>query len=109
MNIEYELEQIDLELKDVVINISLPMNCTPIVNECDGDYQHEARRNMLVWSLPIVDASSKTGSMEFSAPSSRPSDFYPLTLSFTSQTSYAKIKVTILFFFFFFFFQQKKR
>ncbi|CAG5100998.1 Similar to ARCN1: Coatomer subunit delta (Gallus gallus), partial [Cotesia congregata] len=93
VNIEYELEQTDLELNDVQINIPLPMGCSPIVNECDGQYTHEARRNTLLWSLPLVDASSKSGSMEFSAPSSTPSDFFPLKVSFTSKTSYAKIKV----------------
>lgn len=93
VNIEYELEQTDLELNDVQINIPLPIGCTPIVSEYDGQYTHEPRRNMLVWSLPIVDASTKSGSMEFSAPSSTPSDFFPLHVSFSSKTPYAKIKV----------------
>ncbi|XP_008554465.1 coatomer subunit delta [Microplitis demolitor] len=93
VNIEYELEQTDLELNDVQINIPLPIGCNPIVNECDGQYTHESRKNTLVWTLPLVDASSKSGSMEFSAPSSTPSDFFPLRVSFTSKTSYAKMKV----------------
>lgn len=93
MNIEYELEQADLELNDVQINIPLSMGCNPIVGECDGQYVHEARRNTLVWSLPLIDASTKSGSMEFSAPSSNPADFFPLHISFSSKTPYAKIKV----------------
>lgn len=94
VNIEYELEQINLELNDVQINIPLPMGCNPIVSECDGQYTHEARRNTLVWSLPVVDATTKSGSMEFSAPSSTPADFFPLLVSFSSKTSYVNIKVT---------------
>jgi len=94
VNIEYELEQTDLELNDVRINIPLPMGCAPVVSEYDGQYSHEARRNMLVWSLPLIDASTKSGSMEFSAPSSIPSDFFPLHVSFSSKTPYAKIKVS---------------
>ncbi|XP_053974641.1 coatomer subunit delta [Hylaeus anthracinus] len=94
VNIEYELEQVNLELNDVQINIPLPMGCTPIVSECDGQYTHEARRNTLVWSLPIVDATAKSGSMEFSAPSSTPSNFFPLHISFSSKTSYVNIKVS---------------
>ncbi|XP_023288486.1 coatomer subunit delta [Orussus abietinus] len=94
VNIEYELEHDDLELNDVQINIPLPVGCNPIVNECDGQYTHEARRNILTWSLPLVDASTKSGSMEFSAPSSDPSDFFPIHVSFASKTSYAKIKVS---------------
>lgn len=98
MNIEYELEQINLELNDVQINIPLPMGCNPIVSECDGQYTHEARRNTLVWSLPVVDATTKSGSMEFSAPSSTPADFFPLLVSFSSKTSYVNIKVNYLLF-----------
>ncbi|XP_011703527.1 PREDICTED: coatomer subunit delta [Wasmannia auropunctata] len=94
VNIEYELEQADLELNDVQINIPLPIGCNPIVSECDGQYTHEARRNTLVWSLPVIDASTKSGSMEFSAPSSTPADFFPLHVSFTSKMPYAKIKVS---------------
>lgn len=98
VNIEYELEQVNLELNDVQINIPLPMGCTPIISECDGQYTHEARRNTLVWSLPIVDASAKSGSMEFSAPSSTPSDFFPLHVSFSSKTPYVNIKVCYIIF-----------
>ncbi|XP_043259367.1 coatomer subunit delta [Colletes gigas] len=94
VNIEYELEQLNLELNDIQINIPLPMGCTPIVSEFDGQYTHEARRNMLVWSLPIVDETTNSGSMEFSAPSSTPADFFPLRVSFSSKTSYVDIKVT---------------
>ncbi|KAF7394051.1 hypothetical protein HZH68_010870 [Vespula germanica] len=94
VNIEYELEQDDLELNDVNINIPLPIGCTPIVSSCDGQYTHETRKNILVWSLPLVDASTKSGSMEFSAPSSTSADFFPLHVSFASKTSYAKIKIT---------------
>lgn len=95
MNIEYELEHVDLTLNDVQINIPLPLGCGPIIGECDGQYIHEARQNTLVWSLPLIDASTKSGSMEFSANSCVPSDFFPLRVSFTSKTPYAKIKVRV--------------
>lgn len=93
MNIEYELEQVDLELNDVQISIPLPIGCSPIIGECDGQYVHEARQNTLVWSLPVIDASTKSGSMEFSASNCTPADFFPLHVSFTSKTPYAKLKV----------------
>ncbi|XP_058805448.1 coatomer subunit delta [Phymastichus coffea] len=93
VNIEYELEHKNLELNDVQINIPLPMGSNPIVSECDGQYSYEARKNILLWSLPIIDASSKSGAMEFSVPNSRPSDFFPLRVSFTSKTPYARISI----------------
>lgn len=93
MSIEYELKQPDLELNDVQINIPLPIGCNTVVSECDGQYSQETRRNTLVWTLPVIDASTKSGSMEFIAPSSTPADFFPLQVTFTSKTPYAKIKV----------------
>lgn len=98
VNIEYELEQVNIELNNVQINIPLPLGCTPVVNECDGDYAYEARKNMLAWSLPVVDTTAKSGSLEFSAPSSTPADFFPLLVSFSSKTSYVNIKVRSLVF-----------
>lgn len=94
VNIEYDLTHTNLELADVNITIPLPIGCQPTVGECDGTYTHESRKNHLVWSLPLIDSSNKTGSLEFSAPRSIPNDFFPLTVSFTSKTSYASIKIT---------------
>lgn len=112
VNIEYELVDTNLELADVTISIPLPwvsglsesldgfwafvlrMGCNPVVGECDGAYAHESRRNQLVWSLPLVDLTNKTGALEFSAPKAIPNDFFPLNVSFTSKISYAHIKVS---------------
>lgn len=93
VSIEYELKQPDLELNDVQINIPLPIGCSTVVSECDGQYSQEVRRNTLIWTIPIIDASTKSGSMEFTANSATPADFFPLQVTFTSKTSYAKIKV----------------
>lgn len=96
VSIEYELVHTDLELADVNICIPLPIGCTPVVSECDGNYNHESKRNQLTWSLPIIDASNKAGSLEFSAPRAIPNDFFPLNINFTSKSSYASIKVRLL-------------
>lgn len=42
------------------------MGCSPIVNECDGAYSHPKGRNVLLWTIPIIDASQKSGTLEFS-------------------------------------------
>ncbi|XP_019864817.1 coatomer subunit delta [Aethina tumida] len=94
VNIEYELADPNLELADVNIVIPLPIGCSPVVGECDGTYTHESRRNQLVWNLPLVDSTNKTGSMEFNAPRAIPNDFFPLSVSFSSKSSYANIKIT---------------
>lgn len=93
VNIEYELERTDMELNDVVITIPLPSGGgAPIVNEHDGEYRHDSRKNVLEWRLPIIDASSKSGSMEFSI-GGHPNDFYPVTVSFVSKKQYCDIEI----------------
>ncbi|GLH15562.1 hypothetical protein R5R35_013698 [Gryllus longicercus] len=93
VNIEYELEHEDMELNDVCITIPLPMGTTPIVNECDGEYNHDSRKNVLMWTLPIIDYSNKSGSLEFSA-TALPGDFFPVQVYFVSKRSYADLKIT---------------
>lgn len=75
------------------MNVCFRIGCTPVVAECDGEYKHESRRNLLQWVLPIIDRSNKTGAMEFSASSAVPSDFFPLTVSFVCKQPYADLKV----------------
>ena len=93
VNIEFELENTDLELSDVTIAIPLPHGCgTPNISECEGDYTHDTRRQQLLWQHTVIDQNNKTGSMEFSC-GGNPDDFFPVTVSFSSSKSYSGIKV----------------
>ncbi|XP_030564379.1 coatomer subunit delta [Drosophila novamexicana] len=91
VNIEYELEAQHLELQDVAIVIPLPLNVQPSVAEYDGTYKYDARKHVLLWNIPIIDAANKSGSMEFSCSASIPGDFFPLQVTFVSKTPYAAI------------------
>lgn len=93
VNIEYELEQPKMELNDVVINIPVPSGSgMPVVGECDGEYHHDNRKNLLAWCHPVIDSSNKSGSMEFSI-SGQPNDFFPVTVSFVSKKSYSDLHI----------------
>lgn len=91
VNIEYELQLEKLELNDVVIQI--PVNGTPVVSECEGMYEIDNRKNRLLWNLPVINTSNKTGSMEFSC-TGKPSDFFPINVQFECSQSYCSFKVT---------------
>lgn len=94
VNIEYELEQSveHLELEDVVINIPIPHGVNaPVVAENDGDYTFDKRAG-LQWRLPVIDATNKTGSMEFSC-GGNPDDFFPVQVSFFSKKTYSQIQL----------------
>ena len=62
-----------------------------MVSECDGDYSYE-KRGSLLWQLPVIDASNKSGSMEFSCHGC-PDDFFPIRVSFYSKKTYSGIQV----------------
>ena len=53
VNIEYELEDDSLELRDVEITIPVPSGSgAPVMNECTGEYEYDKRKGALVWRLP---------------------------------------------------------
>lgn len=94
VNIEYELEQPNLELNDVLIAIPVASGVgAPVVGDCDGEYNYDSRKNTLYWSLPVIDESNKSGSMEFSV-GGHPDDFFPVKVSFVSKKSYCDIQIT---------------
>ncbi|KAH3701457.1 hypothetical protein DPMN_076445 [Dreissena polymorpha] len=94
VNIEYELEQPNLELNDVQISIPIASGVgAPVVGDCDGEYSYDSRKNVLHWNLTLIDASNKSGAMEFSV-GGHPDDFFPINVSFVSKKSYCDIQVT---------------
>jgi len=93
VNIEFELENLALELNDVTIAIPLPHGAgTPNISECEGEYTIDTRRQQLLWQHTIIDQNNKSGAMEFSV-GGNPDDFFPVTVSFSSNKSYSGIKV----------------
>jgi len=95
VNIEYELEQEDMALEDVVISIPCPTGAgSPVVGDCDGDNHYDTHKRLLQWSLPFIDSSNKSGSLEFTLNGGHPDDFFPVNVSFTSRKPYCDIQVT---------------
>ena len=55
MSVEYELQHDHLELADVSIRIPVPSGVgAPVIGSCDGDYNHDSRKNFLEWKLPLI-------------------------------------------------------
>lgn len=92
VNIEYNLEHIDLELNNVTVTVPLPFGNAPVIQECSGVYSYEPKKNVLIWSVAVVDSSNPTGSIEFETPKSVASDFFPIKVDFVSKSAYNKIK-----------------
>lgn len=59
VNIEYTLEDEQMELRDVSILVPLPAGVTPVVGECDGEYKHDRGKSALTWTIPMINSSNK--------------------------------------------------
>ncbi len=93
VSIEYEATQ-DFDLHNVVVTIPLPPSREPpAVSSCDGDYRHDPRKNTVTWSIDLVDAGNRNGSMEFAVPAADASAFFPIDISFSSRGTYCGVGV----------------
>lgn len=93
VNIEMELTRKDLVLQDVNILLPLGSTETPVVENIDGVYKHDARSGMMCWHFDQVDASNSTGSLEFSIPGNNPDAFFPVQIGFRSETLLCPVQV----------------
>lgn len=94
VSIEYELQKLHLELKNVLITVPLPSHIpAPIIKNCDGDFQYDKYKNHLVWKIEMIDQSNSTGSLEFSVSSGHSNEFFPVNVSFVSEKPYCDIQV----------------
>lgn len=93
VNIEYE-STTDFDLQNVAIAIPLPaLASTPKVNQVDGDWRYDARKSIMLWSIDIIDASNRTGSLEFVVPNTRPESFFPVTVNFNATRTLCQVEV----------------
>eukprot|EP01099_Mayorella_cantabrigiensis_P006984 TRINITY_DN6037_c0_g1_i1.p1 TRINITY_DN6037_c0_g1~~TRINITY_DN6037_c0_g1_i1.p1 ORF type:complete len:500 (-),score=141.28 TRINITY_DN6037_c0_g1_i1:167-1666(-) len=93
VNIEYELTQPNLELRDVTITIPIP-GPNLVIESADGSHRFDNRNNILEWSLPLIDSSNSTGSMEFNLNfGGASSAFFPIRVDFISENTFCPIQV----------------
>jgi len=87
VNIEYELDNESLTLYDVVISIPLPTGSYPTVSAHSGDWSLNASTHSLDWSIPIISADEKSGTLEFSVGGDDAGTFFPVKVNFIAQGS----------------------
>ncbi|XP_071531635.1 coatomer subunit delta [Panulirus ornatus] len=93
VNIEYNLENREMQLNEVTITIPLaPGAPPPIVNECEGEHEYDRGHCALVWRIPVIDKTAPTASMDFTARGA-PDNFFPVRVNFTSTRLYCDLKV----------------
>lgn len=93
ISIEYQMNGQKRELHDVNISIPLGTAEPPQVAAVDGTYRHDPREQRLVWHMDLVDSSNASGALEFVVAGRDAGAFFPIIVSFASQTLYADVAV----------------
>lgn len=63
---EYELVRSNMELQNVSMAIPFPPGCAQPKVTCEaGEATYSARNNALVWTIPLINRSNSSGTLEF--------------------------------------------
>ena len=92
VNVEYELQQNHMELRDVHISIPVPAADAPTVTDGEGA-SFNKREGMLTWVIPVIDSANGSGSIEFTAAVDSPDAFFPIDVRFHSQKTFCEMEV----------------
>ncbi|RKP21384.1 coatomer subunit delta [Rozella allomycis CSF55] len=94
VNVEYELLRNDLILTDVMIQIHIPSNQQPIVQEIVGEHRYDRLNRTLSWIIPVIDKNTSNGILEFSVDDiSSSNDFFPVDAYFKSETLMSNLEI----------------
>jgi len=92
VNVEYELQQSQMELRDVHVTIPVPSADPPTITDGQGA-SYNKREGVLTWAIPIIDHANGSGSIEFTAHVISPDAFFPIDVRFHSQKTFCDLEV----------------
>jgi len=92
VNVEYELKG-DHELRDVRVHIPVPGGPPSGLTAAAGEANYVRRDGILQWTIPIIDSSNDSATVEFTASSSSPDVFFPIQVSFSSPRIMCDVEV----------------
>ncbi|CAB3401423.1 unnamed protein product [Caenorhabditis bovis] len=93
VNIEYTLQREDITLHNVRIVVPLPAATSPVVSECEGNYEYQKTRNIIVWTIPVIESSNSSGTLEFTVPNGHSDHFFPVSVGFNTEDLFVPITV----------------
>jgi hypothetical protein len=94
VNLEYELSA-PFDLREVTIAIPVPGATAgaPQVNQCDGAWRYDPRARALLWTIPLIDETNKSGSLEFVMQSTDADGLFPIEASFSAGKTICDVQV----------------
>ncbi|KAH7923790.1 hypothetical protein BV22DRAFT_1196438 [Leucogyrophana mollusca] len=93
VNIEYELENENITLHDVIISIPLPTGSYPTVSSHTGEWAINPSSHSLDWSITQVTPEDRSGTLEFTVGGDDVGTFFPVKVSFIGKGSLAGVSV----------------
>jgi hypothetical protein len=94
LTVEYEQTAAARELRDVRVCIPIAAGAPSSLVVAAGEATYDKRSASLLWSIPIIDASNSSGTVEFTAHSATGADgFFPIDVSFSSPKIFCELDV----------------
>jgi len=78
----------------VLFSLSSLSSKAPVVTAIDGDHRFNKSHGILEWSLPIIDANSKSGTLEFSIETDDANAFFPIRANFSTNHSLCGVSIS---------------
>ena len=94
MTLEYELTK-QLELHDMLVSIPIPPEVSHTISNAEvGQATYSRREGALQWSVPLVDSSNASATIEFSVSGAPSADaIFPISISFSSRKTLCEMAV----------------
>uniref|UniRef100_A0A7S3AEA8 Coatomer subunit delta n=1 Tax=Haptolina ericina TaxID=156174 RepID=A0A7S3AEA8_9EUKA len=94
VTLEYELTK-QLELHDMLVSIPIPPEVSHTISNAEvGQATYSRREGALQWSVPLVDSSNASATIEFSVSGAPSADaIFPISISFSSRKTLCEMAV----------------
>jgi len=96
VNVEYELGSAysKLEVRNLSVVIPAPVDAVPSIVPSIGQANFSKREGTVTWEVPIIDASSSSGTVEFTLSGMGSSDgLFPINVTFSSPTTLCQLSI----------------
>lgn len=98
VNVEYELGAAyvgKLELRNLTVTIPAPVEAVPQISPSNGTASFSKRDAAITWHVPIIDATSTSGTVEFALSGLSSADaLFPINCSFTGVATLCELGIT---------------
>ena len=96
MSVEYELASTypQLEVHNLTVTIPTPVDAPPQTSASTGSATYSRRDNATTWSVPLIDSSSSSGTVDLQLTGMPSADsLYPITVEFTASSTLCSLAI----------------